>query len=575
PPPRRALPSRSRRRRARGSLVRIVTDAATATLLRRHRGALTAQGLVALVAGVCESAAIVLVTRLAVSSTGDGDRIELVGAVDASEVAAGALAACLVVASLGLGLVAAFLGARTYARELARNREDLSEAFFASDWPLLEEERLGDLQTLLTVHTERAANVLDAASTMVVAGGNLAVLVALAVVVSPAAAGIAVVTAALLSLTVRPLTRATRRHAQDLADRQRTLGALTTETSGIALEARTSAVEDRMLARLRAAYVGAEASARSGRFVSRLTGPAYQATAMLLIVLGATAVALADTGDTEAIGASLLLLLRAFSYARRAQLAHQTFDQGRPFLRQLRERVDDLGRRPAPAGTEPVPERPDLRLDDVGFAYETHVPVLDGLDLHVRHGEMIGITGRSGAGKSTLVHLLLGLRSPTAGTIRLDDVDLADADRRELHRRIAYVPQEPRLLDASVADNVRFLRDLDDDAVVAALGAADLADELTDHDAGVGPAGGNLSGGQRQRLTIARALADRPAVLVLDEPTSSLDPDAEAAITATIDALRGRLTVIVISHRASTVAGCDRVVELVDGRFATPPTDER
>ncbi|MEO1064394.1 MAG: ABC transporter ATP-binding protein [Actinomycetota bacterium] len=544
-----------------------MSDPATSALLRRHRASLLAQGAVALVAGVCESAAIVIITRLAVSSTDDGNEVRLLGGWIVGEPTAGLLAAALVLMALGLGLVAAYLGARTYARELARNRQDLSEAFFSSDWPLLEEERLGDLQTLLTVHTERAANVLDAASTMVVAVGNLAVLVVLAVVVSPAAAAAAVATAALLSLAVRPLTRATRRHAQALADQHRVLGALTTESSGLALEARTSAVEPRLLDRLRVAYASAEASARSGRFVSRLTGPVYQATAMLLIVLGATIVALADSGDTEAIGAALLLLLRAFSYARRAQLAHQTFDQGRPFLRQLRERIADLRDRPAPNGTASIPDRPELALRGVGFSYEAGTPVLDGLDLVVGPGEVVGITGESGAGKSTLVHLLLGLRTPTAGSIQLGAVDLADADRRQLHRRVAYVPQEPRLLDATVRDNVRFLRDLDDDAVEAALRAAHLGDVLTDLDAPVGPDGGALSGGQRQRLTIARALAGQPDLLLLDEPTSALDPRAEAAIAALIADLRGELTVLVVSHRESTVAVCDRVVHLAGGRF--------
>jgi ABC-type multidrug transport system fused ATPase/permease subunit len=402
-----------------------------------------------------------------------------------------------------------------------------------------------------------------------VAGGNLVVLVALAVVVSPVAAVVAVVAAGLLSLAVRPFIRATRRHSRALAEQERQLATLSTEASALALEARTADVEGALVDRLRAAFLEAQASAMRGRFVSRLTGPVYQASALLLIVVGATFVALGDAGDTEAVGTTLLLLLRSFSHARRAQLAHQTFVQGQPYLEHLHARIEELRARPAPSGHAALPDRFAVVLDDVRFGYEPDRPVLRGIDLRIEPGEVIGLTGASGAGKSTLVHLLLGLREISAGSLRFGDVEVVDVDRTHLHRAVAYVPQDPRLLDGTVAENVRLFRPLSDDRVAAALASAHLLDELGDLAAPVGPGGSQLSGGQRQRLTIARALADDPSLLILDEPTSALDDVSDAAIRATIDQLRGRVSVLVISHRPSTLAVCDRVVRLAEGRLRT------
>ncbi|MEM9037209.1 MAG: ATP-binding cassette domain-containing protein [Actinomycetota bacterium] len=540
---------------------------ATATVVGRHRTALVVQAVLALVAGVCEAVAIVVITRLAVSATGSEDVVELRDGWTIGVGPAGALAAGLVVTALALGLAAAWIGASRYAQELGRGRAEVTEAFFGSDWAIVEEERQGDLQTLVTTHAERTANVLDAVSTMVVAGGNLVVLVVLALVVSPLAALAATTAGGALIFVARPFTRATRRYSQRLATQERELGVLTTEAGSLALEARTSGVERSLLDRLRAAYGDAERSALLGRFVSRLTGPVYQASALLLIVVGATLVALGDAADTEAVGAALLLLLRSFSYARRAQLAHQTYLQGQPYLDQLHDRIADLRARPAPTGDRAIEVPAPFELDGVDFAYEHGDPVLTDVQLHIAPGEILGLTGASGAGKSTLVHLLLGLRAPTGGTVRLGDVDLSSADRSSLHRAVAYVPQEPRLLDGTVADNVRLFRDLDDSTVRDALRAAHLDEELADGGAAVGPGGSLLSGGQRQRLTIARALAGDPAVLILDEPTSALDDASDHAIRSTLAELRGRVTVVVISHRSSTLQVCDRVGRLVDGRL--------
>jgi ATP-binding cassette subfamily B protein len=196
--------------------------------------------------------------------------------------------------------------------------------------------------------------------------------------------------------------------------------------------------------------------------------------------------------------------------------------------------------------------------------------VFDGLDLCFDAGEVVGIVGPSGAGKSTLVELLLHLREPSEGSVTYGGVPVEQIDPGHFAERIAIVPQTAVLIDGTVGENVAFFRDLSDERVHEALAMADLEREIAALPDGVHTRLGSderaLSGGQRQRLTIARALAGRPEVLVLDEPTSSLDARSEAAIAATIGRGRQDRVTIVVAHRASTLRSCTRILVVDGGR---------
>ena len=169
------------------------------------------------------------------------------------------------------------------------------------------------------------------------------------------------------------------------------------------------------------------------------------------------------------------------------------------------------------------------------------------------------------------MQILLGLREPSSGTYLIDGIPAAQYNRRDWHRVIAYLPQEPRLLHASVGDNIRFFRELDDDAVEHAAQLAGIHAEIITWPSGyetvIGPRADAVSGGQQQRICLARALAAQPDVLVLDEPTSALDPHAELLIQESLVTLKHELTLFVVAHRMSTLDICDRVMVIVDGRM--------
>jgi ABC-type multidrug transport system fused ATPase/permease subunit len=226
-------------------------------------------------------------------------------------------------------------------------------------------------------------------------------------------------------------------------------------------------------------------------------------------------------------------------------------------------------------GAEAAGLRSDIRLVDVGYSYPTGAtPALKGVSLAVRRGESVGFVGPSGSGKSTLIDVVLGLLTPQEGQVLVDGSDI-QRDLRAWQDQIGYVPQSIYLTDDTLRRNVAFgLVDdaIDEAAVERAIRAAQLDEFVAGLPDGidtlVGERGVRLSGGQRQRIGIARALYHDPAVLVLDEATSALDTATESGVMEAVTALHGAKTVLIVAHRLSTVAHCDRLYRLEQGRVA-------
>jgi ATP-binding cassette subfamily B protein len=236
-------------------------------------------------------------------------------------------------------------------------------------------------------------------------------------------------------------------------------------------------------------------------------------------------------------------------------------------------------RAPEKATPMPRPARGDVAFEAVRFAYpgRSGPPALNGFTLRARPGERIALVGPSGAGKSTVLRLLLRFYDPDSGSISIDDVDLRQADPRELRRRVALVAQEAPLFSGSARENILFgAPDASPREVRAAAEAAQAAgfiDALPEgFETRVGEHAKTLSGGQRQRLTIARALIRRAPILLLDEATSALDAENERLVQQALhQAMRGRTT-LVIAHRLATVLEADRIAVMDRGRVVEEGT---
>jgi ATP-binding cassette subfamily B protein len=233
---------------------------------------------------------------------------------------------------------------------------------------------------------------------------------------------------------------------------------------------------------------------------------------------------------------------------------------------------------PPPRGTQPLPApvRGAIAFEGVSFAYEGRTAV-DAVSLHVPAGATVALVGGTGGGKSTLLKLLLGFLQPSAGAIRLDGHDVAQLDPAALRRALGYVAQEPFLTDGTLADNIAYGDTAPDAARIEAAARAAEAHEFIvalplGYASPVGERGAQLSGGQRQRIALARALYRDPAVLVLDEATSAVDNETEAAIARSLARLAHQRTTLIVAHRLSTVRQADVIHVLEAGRIVESGT---
>jgi ATP-binding cassette subfamily C protein len=214
-----------------------------------------------------------------------------------------------------------------------------------------------------------------------------------------------------------------------------------------------------------------------------------------------------------------------------------------------------------------------IRLKDVDFAYDEH-NALHNVSLTFPAGQITAIVGPSGSGKTTVVDLVTGLLQPQQGQIWIDDESLDQVNLRSWRRKIGYIPQDTILLHDTVMNNITLgdpeIRAQDVEDALRAAGAWEFVGSMP---AGiqsvVGERGGRLSGGQRQRIAIARAIVQKPELLILDEATSALDPESEAAVCETLKNLRGRLTIVTISHREALVKIADGAYHLRNGKIVS------
>jgi ATP-binding cassette subfamily B protein/ATP-binding cassette subfamily C protein/ATP-binding cassette subfamily B multidrug efflux pump len=213
-----------------------------------------------------------------------------------------------------------------------------------------------------------------------------------------------------------------------------------------------------------------------------------------------------------------------------------------------------------------------IAIERLAFAYQPDRTVLHDMNLRIEPGSFHGVVGHTGSGKSTLLSLLLRFYPAPRGSIRIDGIPVEDIGEDHFRASVGLVPQEPFLLAASARENIAMGRQLSDAQVEAAARAAHAHDFITGlengYDTPLGEGGARLSVGQKQLLAIARALAGQPRILFLDEATSHIDSETEQVVQRALSALRGKVTIVAIAHRLSTVRDADRIVVLNHGRIA-------
>jgi ATP-binding cassette subfamily B protein len=268
----------------------------------------------------------------------------------------------------------------------------------------------------------------------------------------------------------------------------------------------------------------------------------------------------------------LLYLRRFFDPLQDVAMFYNSYQSATAALEKLSGVLEEVPTVREPADPVPLPEaRGELLFDGVRFGYTDRV-VLPRLDLHIPAGQTVALVGATGAGKSTLARLAARFYDPTGGTLRLDGVPLDRLSDADLRRAVVMVTQESFLFSGSVADNIAFgrpgARRAEIEGAARAIGAHEFIAALPEgYDTDVSKRGGRLSAGQRQLVSFARAFLADPAVLILDEATSSLDVPSERLVQRALRTLLADRTALIIAHRLSTVEIADRALVMVDGRI--------
>jgi ABC-type multidrug transport system fused ATPase/permease subunit len=510
-----------------------------------------------------------LVRRVFNTSIPDGDTTEIVWI--------GALALLLLVASAALGLLTRWLSLRATKDAITRLRARLLEKVMLMPRSYFDRTDLGTLHSTIVQDSER----LDTTANAVVAILLPSAIVSLAlcgtlVVLDPLLAALVLLAIPAMVLAVRPLGRSVRgrtrvwQRAFDRFSSQAMVGLRASTLTklhgaeGVELERRRAHARELGEAGLRMAWVQ---TAHGG-----INNTIAAVIGVIVLVVGGVAVAeeRMSIGDLVSFYA-VLGLLRA--QVGTASIAAPQAIAGSESLTRLEDFLADAAREPYADGRQPLEFAGGVELRDVHFAYEPSRPVLGGADLRVDPGETVLLLGPNGAGKSTVINLVAGLYAPSEGSVLADGTPLDQLDISALRPQMGVVPQDPLLLPASVRDNIAFGRP---DATAAEVEAAAaragvdgfIASLPGGYDAPIGDDGVLLSGGQRQRIALARALLSRPALLMLDEPSTHLDNEGTADLLASLREQRPRPSVLLVTHDPALTEAADRVLELRDGRIA-------
>lgn len=548
--------------------------AALGPMWKAHKGRIGLLSLTSFGAAMCEAGFLVLVTGILLSLTSGNDKIGPVAGIDAP------ISLALGVASLGLllrfalSMVTIRQSAALGASIRAELRQRLAGSYLNASWAVHQAEPSGRLQELLSGFVGRVLAAVTAATQGLTAALSMVAFLLAGLVVQPIATLAVLVFLAGLAAILAPLRRAIRRAAQQSNRADLAFASTVAELGTLGREMQIFGVRAAFARRIAHLIDAASDSQRRVQVLFGSLAPTYTFFAYGSVLIAVAALTQVDRQDITSTGAAALLMLRSLTYGQQLVSVQGTVVSSLPAIDEVEDTITRYGAHAAATGVRVLEGALPMNLRDVMFSYDGVRPALTDVNLTVAPGEVLAIVGPSGAGKSTLAQLLLGLRTPAAGQITIGDVPLAEVDRDWWTRQVSFVPQDPILFTGTIAENIRFFRDgiRDSDVREAAAQAHVLADiEALPNgfEAHLGERGASLSGGQRQRLSIARALAGRPSLLVLDEPTSALDGRSESLIRQTIVDLKGQTTVVIIAHRMSTIDMCDRVMVVEGGTVTT------
>lgn len=469
-------------------------------------------------------------------------------------------------------LLASYLTGRIVFHYQEEARMMLLRQTFESRWPFLLTQKIGHLDTLLMKNVEKSTLLLEHVSlaltllTSVLASIIVALNISTSVTFSIFGLG------ALMFLVLRSLPRRIEQISIRLESLYREVAHHVNESIlGMKIiKARGS--EEAVINVARPYMEGIARASIKIRLVLAIPSSLLEPMSIILIV-GVFLFQRDTPGfSLAALAAVMYVVKQIFTSMVQLQTYILSFRELSPYARNILAYKDaTLANKEVNHGVAPFSFKHILEFRNVRYTHAGGKEVLCDVSFGIKKGELVGLIGPSGAGKTTLVDLLLRLFVPVSGGIFVDGVSALNISEKNWRARIGYVPQEVFLRNATIAENIKFYdATVSDEAMIEAAKLANIYDFIESlpekWNTQVGERGVLLSGGQKQRIGIAMALAQKPEIVIFDEATSALDNESEAQVKRAMDNMRGRVTVLAIAHRISTIIDADRIIALEGGR---------
>ncbi len=451
-------------------------------------------------------------------------------------------------------------------------RRRLYKEFLGASFSFLRKQKLGHIDYVILADVEASAKMLENVIMTILSVSLLCTYALIAFMLSPVVATVGLVIGGGLLFLFRPFDAKLRNYARTLISTAKSVAHSINETIIGMKSVKAFGVERAVLEDITELFRANEQAEIHKQDIKNLIKVSIEPITIAYIFVAFATSYKFFTFDVSTFVPIIYLIQQIFLRISKIQDSKNLLSSAFPHAESVEKMLADIrAEKEAPAGTKPFAFTDSLRFSNVSFSYENE-QVIHDVSFAIRRGEMVGVVGPSGGGKTTLADLLLRFITPSHGSILIDGVPIADITANEWRAKMIYVAQDAFLRHDTILENIRFFdRSLSDGRIAEATKMANIHNFIITLPDGlltiVGERGTRLSGGERQRIALARALAREPAVLVLDEATSALDNESEAMIKEALHRLRGKITIVLIAHRLSTVINADRIIVLDSGKI--------
>ena|SRR3989344_3743142 len=480
----------------------------------------------------------------------------------------------LFVAKAAALFLASFIAARTTATFEIRTRNELFGATLKADWSYLSGEKVGYLAQTLTNDIDQSSKLLTYLSTSIIIFASLITYGLLVINISWVVALFTLVFGGAVLLALKPFFNKNMVISKELAALYKELGHFVNENIMGMKTVKAAFVENKVMEKSREYFEKIKSLNLRIAILRNTTTSLLQPVGLVFVIIIFTLFYRMTIFNFASFAVIVYAINKIFAYIQQAQSNLHTINAQIPYLVSvLMYKNEAKKHEERDLGSENFSFQNRLEFKNVDFFYKTRgQDVLRGVSFSMPNGRMVGLIGPSGAGKTTVVDLILRLHAPQSGEILLDGKDIANVSMKDWRNNIGYVSQDIFLFNDTIENNIKFYsgavsqKDMAEAARMANI--FDFINSLPEKfQTVIGERGILLSGGERQRIILARVLARHPQILILDEATSALDNESEILIQKAIENLRGKVTVLVIAHRLSTVKASDKLIVLDGGKI--------